>query len=331
MSSKFNAFIGTALQELNKTTSEHLGDRTQYVGGSDVGQCLRKAVLGKTMKPTFESKTLFRFLRGHVVQDIFAKIFAAGKATYQEEVEVEHPQKPYIKVHIDFVFTGHKRLYVVEMKSVSRIPDVAYSSHVNQLAQEMGLLRLVTPSDVAIEGCILYVDMNAGEWKVCNGYNISSPEMQALFKESERRAEKIWQAIQAGQSLEPEPSLLCGCCEYQGSCEAHLLPDVQLPADVVSVAKEYNAMVVEKIALEKRIDKFKRDIIDYTGNEFNGTADGFDVIATKVEPTAIVDQAKLKAEYPDVYDACNTQEKAGYTKLSVKKSARKPATIPKAA
>ena len=63
MSSKFNAFIGTALEELNRETSKHLGDRSQYVGGSDVGNCLRKALEGKINEPSHDKKTLLRFLR----------------------------------------------------------------------------------------------------------------------------------------------------------------------------------------------------------------------------------------------------------------------------
>lgn len=321
MSSKFNAFIGTALDELNRESSKHLGDRSQYVGGSDVGNCLRKALQGKINETSHDKKTLLRFLRGHAVQDLFAEIFKAGKAPFQEEVEVVHPQKPYIKVHIDFLFTGQKRLYVVEMKSVGGIPEIPYSSHLNQLALQMGLVRLAHPN-VVVEGCILYVDINAGEWKVCNGYNIDSPEMKALYKESESRAEKIWQALQASQELEPEPSFLCGYCDFRGTCEAHHMPDVKLPADVLAAAKRYQELVAEKKDIEKKLDNLKLDIFGYTGDSFRGAADGIDVVVTTFKPSVTVDSDKLKMLHPDVYEEC-TKPKAGFTKLEIKKSAKK--------
>lgn len=324
MSSKFNAFIGTALVELNKETSKHLGNRSLYVGGSDVGQCLRKAMLGKTTDPSHDKKTLLRFLRGHAVQDLFAKIFTAGKSPFQEEVEVVHPDKPYIKVHIDFLFTGNKRLYVVEMKSVGGIPEKPYSSHRNQLALQMGLLRLITPPDVSIEGCILYVDINAGDWRVCNGYNFSSTEMQVLYKESESRAEKIWQALEVNQEPETEPSFLCGYCDFRSSCTEHQLPEVKLPDDVLSAAKRYQELTAEKKEIEKKLDNLKLDILGYTGDSFRGTADGIEIVAVTVKPSVTVDSEKLKMLYSEVYEEC-TKPRAGFTKLEIKKAAKKSA------
>lgn len=330
MSSKFNTFIGKALEELNKETSKHLGDRSLYVGGSDIGNCLRKALQGKINEPQHDKKTLLRFLRGHAVQDLFAEIFKAGKAPFQEEVEIAHPQKPYIKVHIDFLFTGRKRLYVVEIKSVGGIPETPYASHLNQLALQMGLVHLTASPDIVVEGCILYVDINAAEWKVCNGYNIASPEMQVLYKESESRAENIWEALQASQELEPEPSFLCGYCEFRGTCEAHQMPDVKLPADVLAAAKRYQELVAEKKEIEKKLDNLKLDIFGYTGDSFRGTAHGIDVVVTTFKPSVTVDSEKLKKMYPEAYEEC-TKPKAGFTKLEIKKSARKPAETQKMA
>ncbi|ANA41834.1 hypothetical protein A2G06_16995 (plasmid) [Geobacter anodireducens] len=330
MSSKFNTFIGSALEELNRESSKHLGDRSQYVGGSDVGQCLRKAVLGKMTEPSHDKKTLLRFLRGHAVQDLFAKIFVAGKATFDEEVEITHPDKPYIKVHIDFLFKGNKRLYVVEMKSVGGIPEEPRSSHLDQISLQMGLLRLVTPPDVSVEGCILYVDINAGEWKVYNGYNIASPEMQALYKESERRAEKIWQSLVANEEPESEPSFLCGYCAFRSSCAVHQLPTVALPADVLAAAKRYQELLAEKKEIEGKLENLKLDILGYTGESFRGTSDGIDIVAVIFEPSVTVDSKKLKAKYPEAYKEC-TKPKAGYTKLEIKKSAKKPVEAEKKA
>ena len=43
-----------------------LGDRTEYVGASDVGQCPRKVVLPKTQPVPYDLQTLIRFERGNL-------------------------------------------------------------------------------------------------------------------------------------------------------------------------------------------------------------------------------------------------------------------------
>ena len=43
-----------------------LGNRTEYVGASDVGQCPRKVVLSKTQPVPHDSQTLIRFERGNL-------------------------------------------------------------------------------------------------------------------------------------------------------------------------------------------------------------------------------------------------------------------------
>lgn len=58
-------FIEHALVELNHKKSAELGDRTQYIGSSDVGSCPRKVCLQKTC-PGGEPdvSTMLRFTRG---------------------------------------------------------------------------------------------------------------------------------------------------------------------------------------------------------------------------------------------------------------------------
>ena len=45
-----------------------LGDRTEYVGASDVGQCPRKVILSKTQPLPHDLQTLIRFERGNLVE-----------------------------------------------------------------------------------------------------------------------------------------------------------------------------------------------------------------------------------------------------------------------
>jgi CRISPR-associated exonuclease Cas4 len=47
-----------------------LGDRSTYVGASDVGGCPRRVVLEKKTPPEFDLQTLISFMRWHLVENI---------------------------------------------------------------------------------------------------------------------------------------------------------------------------------------------------------------------------------------------------------------------
>ena len=55
--------IDEKLREISKRESlESLGDRSKYVGASDVVGCLRKVVLTKLQPPEFDNETLIRLM-----------------------------------------------------------------------------------------------------------------------------------------------------------------------------------------------------------------------------------------------------------------------------
>ena len=61
-----------------------------------------------------------------------------------------------IRCHIDFVFNAPKLKAVLEVKSVSGIPDGPYSSWESQLYMQMGALKEQFP-DYQIKGAVLII------------------------------------------------------------------------------------------------------------------------------------------------------------------------------
>ena len=98
-------FFETAIAALNKSKSAELGDRTQYIGSSDVGSCARKVYLQKQDPSEPDFNTMMRFSRGHVAEILLDNMFTAAgvKHLYDTQVEVVHPDHP-LKAHIDFLF-----------------------------------------------------------------------------------------------------------------------------------------------------------------------------------------------------------------------------------
>ena len=67
--------IEMILQDYLAQPKVELGNRSHYVGASDVAQCPRKVVLAKTEPVALDLQTLIRFERGNMVEHIVEKCF----------------------------------------------------------------------------------------------------------------------------------------------------------------------------------------------------------------------------------------------------------------
>ncbi len=71
---KFDEFVAKNLPKaLKKDTEQSLGDRSKYIGSSDIGGCLRKAYLDKTTNYEHDLATLIRFQRGMLLKALLKK------------------------------------------------------------------------------------------------------------------------------------------------------------------------------------------------------------------------------------------------------------------
>jgi len=148
-------------------TAASLGDRTKYIGMSDIGagvECLRKAVGNKLnagsqvdandIAKWFSQKdfekievTLSRQLilqRGHWFEDGILEVLYCNTTNLfsQLEIDVEINDVP-IKAHLDFVVVGDGEkptVRVLELKSCDKIPKHLYTAYELQLYGQIGLL-----------------------------------------------------------------------------------------------------------------------------------------------------------------------------------------------
>lgn len=101
--SKLEKFIEMNLPKvLAEDTASSLGDRSKYIGASDIGSCLRKGYLSKIQKVEHDIAQHIVFERGHIAEGIVAKMLRG--TPYREQVEVAgKASNGYdIKAHIDF-------------------------------------------------------------------------------------------------------------------------------------------------------------------------------------------------------------------------------------
>jgi len=255
---KFKTGLAKARQ---RETAENLGDRASYIGASDIGDCLRKAVLSKTAPKQPDLASLIRFKRGHLVEDIVATAVQASNPDRQVELEAEVPYCPNchwwtsqppsgpfycpdcgealrllpLKAHCDFVFDDNR---ILECKS-SQTTEIQKSWEM-QLQTQMLLFEHCL--GVSPQGSILVMDLARGGLGIAGPY-VTDPVMAP---EIIHRGIEIWEGVveasamsdpESTPNLKTEPGPLCGWCDYLATCPA--FQGEELPDELAGLFLDY--------------------------------------------------------------------------------------------
>ena len=165
------ALIRQGLQAVSQqSTAVHLGDRSTYVGMSDIGQhweCPRAALARKVMPTPNSLERLLTLQRGHWFESGVGQALASLglHALPQLEISWQHQGVP-IKAHLDFVLVWGapvNAIRILEVKSTDKLPDTPHDSHLLQLHGQIGLLTKAWSKPVfslrAEDGTLLYEKM----------------------------------------------------------------------------------------------------------------------------------------------------------------------------
>lgn len=242
-------------------TAQTLGDRTAYIGASDIAHCPRKAILNKSCPKPHSLKTLIYFARGHLVEEIVASALSGLTPHRQMELATDIPycsqcrwwasHSPLhdpmhcpncnhplsllpLKAHLDFVFDAD---LILECKS-SDLKDI-WPAWETQLQTQMFLYehcRQRTP-----QGILLVMDLAHGALNITDPYTLDPNMVPNIVQ----RGITIWEGMDvATLSSNPEdlpfktePGPLCGCCEYLATCPAFL--GDELPDNLLRLFEEY--------------------------------------------------------------------------------------------
>ncbi|WP_299548702.1 hypothetical protein [uncultured Helicobacter sp.] len=122
---------------LEKESFESLGDRSLYVGSSDISGCLRKSYLQKLANKEASIEQSIVFQRGHLAESLVKKGF--GNLPFKKQYEVKSNDGTF-KSHIDFLIENKEEAIIVECKSLSSSVESPYDSWVLQVQFQMSLL-----------------------------------------------------------------------------------------------------------------------------------------------------------------------------------------------
>ena len=152
------AFLAKGLIESSaQRTASSLGDRSRYIGMSDIGRALEcpRAAVGRKLfgngddlthqqdLPSLLARQL-RLQRGHWFEAGIAQVFRQQRLPVIEQLEVatSHYGVP-IRAHLDFVFAstvGQPTVRILELKSCEIIPITLYPAYEMQVYGQVGLL-----------------------------------------------------------------------------------------------------------------------------------------------------------------------------------------------
>ena len=142
------ALIRQGLQAVAyKDTLAHLGDRSSYIGMSDIGQhweCPRAALAKKVLPTTNSLERLLTLQRGHWFESGVGQALASLGLHVLPQLEIswQHQGVP-IKAHLDFVLVWGapvNAIRILEVKSTDKLPASPHDSHLLQLHGQIGLL-----------------------------------------------------------------------------------------------------------------------------------------------------------------------------------------------
>jgi len=290
---KLFSFLELGLQN----TDSGLGDRSKYVGASDIGHCLEKSFLSKTIGETHDLKQQVIFQRGHIAEGIIKNGFQNNPAElkFQEQVEVTGEDTDgFIKGHIDFVVEFPNEVVVVECKTFSSpLPNgEPRESWRHQVQLQIGLLKKKT-SKICKRGKIIAMNINSGEV-----FEFDVIFNEALYKIAQKRANILWNAVLSKVAPQGEVSDLCGYCSFKTQCQTLRKNGIQMPKEIEEIAKR----VKQHRELETQIKKDKENLKAFLEAIGTKRAVGDNIVLSLMEKKGAerVSKAELLEKYPDV-------------------------------
>lgn len=134
-------------------TAIQLGDRSQYVGMSDIAKmldCPRAALAGKLYIPEYRStdealKHKITFHRGHWFErGVHQALVGYGLSPLSQlEIEIRYGDVP-IKAHLDFTLVTDQpqpTVRILEVKSTAKLPTTLSESYLMQIGAQTALLK----------------------------------------------------------------------------------------------------------------------------------------------------------------------------------------------
>lgn len=300
--------LGILRSELPRISAEEtladLGNRGDYIGASDIASCPRKVVMSKLIKKEHDLEQLIVFQRGHLAEGIVKKSLLKWKEEKPDKrgVVTQYEVKALngkVRAHLDFLIKDDDRkITVIEVKSASMV-EQPYESWLNQCNFQIGLVKQSPKTaGLPISGEVLAIDLKKG---AVNEFPIEfSPEIfTAQMEKAEYLIREVETAKKTGsiESINTEPSALCGFCDHRHDCPSYNKSE-EIPEDLKELLRQYAQVNAVSKDIENNLSLLKEEITGY-GRPFKVSFDGIRA-SYSISSFESLDIKKLKEELPEI-------------------------------
>lgn len=288
--------IENFLKTINEESKESLGDRSKYIGASDVGGCPFKAIKEKLEKPQYSFEKQIVFQRGHIAEELVAKMVNGLPYERQIEVKGEIDSFPLI-AHLDFLIKGKNRSVIIEAKTVSVPTEEPYESWILQVQFQMGLLmNEIQNEDHQIEAYVVAIDINKGWYKI---FKIDFND--DLFLMALNKANHLVDCLTKGEKPKAIIQNYCSSCPFVQECPKQGCFASELPDNMKEDLKAIKAHKTQEKIIKQKEDALKEYLIN-TGLE-KAKIDDEDfsvVISCKESVSNRFDTNAFKKDHPEL-------------------------------
>jgi len=293
-------------------TAENLGDRSTYVGASDIaGDCERMAFLDKTAPGTFGLGTLIRFIRGHLAEAIFKRALDALGIPFrhQDELVLRYQGVPF-RIHPDFLLFGKK---VLEIKC-GDVPSSPYESWTAQVNFQIS--SMTEARGEPHEGYVVATDLAMAANRQVRVYGPFRPD-PARYLESLERGKRLWECMTGDRdprTLAARYGPLCAWCRHRQGCpelSAETVPYLGMEEDLESyfeIQASMRALEAEKGIFLGRL----REALANVGGR--GTSTGA-LAVMRSRRQRNVNWGRLERDFPQAYRECVETTRVEYPEV----------------
>jgi CRISPR-associated exonuclease Cas4 len=286
---------GSFLKVLEKESIDSLGDRSKYIGASDVGGCPYKTIKSKLEKPEYDIEKHIVFQRGHLAEDLVGKMLNGLPYERQVALEGDIDGFPLI-AHLDFLIKAKNRSVIVEVKTVSSKVDEAYESWILQVQFQMGLLlNKIQDENHEVEAYIIAIDLNKGWFEV-----FKQDFSDDLFLVALNKAEHLSSCLTNG--VEPKAIIqnYCGDCPYVMECPKQGKFAKEMPEDIKNNLIKIKQHKKEAKAIKLLEDGVKDYLINTGLDKVKLEGDIEVMVSCKETISNRFDTPSFKKAYPDL-------------------------------
>lgn len=294
----FEEFVSTNFQKLTEEESKKsLGDRSKYIGASDVGGCPYQVIKSKLEKPKYSIKKQIQFKFGHLTEEI-VDMFLHG-LNYERQVELNGEIDNFpIKAHLDYLIKSKKRSIIVEVKSCKDdIPNAPLESWILQVQFQMGLLmNKIQDEEHDVKAYVIAFHRGTGDYKI---FKIDFND--DLFLMALNKANHLVDCLTKGEKPKAIIQNYCSSCPFVQECPKQGCFASELPDNMKEDLKAIKAHKTQEKIIKQKEDALKEYLIN-TGLE-KAKIDDEDfsvVISCKESVSNRFDTNAFKKDHPEL-------------------------------